>query len=196
MVLEIPPAGKEASITGSIDEAWQTAIEDVGPAGVDKGKGGKYLILPPGYKQKRFRRLHSSDVGNSTPALCSFAPTSRAAARTISPRLSHTASASSFIHSCKQSNPPPTKFVDAVDIVFDSTIPYDVRFFQTLDRFVQREPWLERDKVMIDQLKTIGIKRGKPFNPDADTQKILSDAAGEAHAWLNSQVRETLLDAL
>jgi hypothetical protein len=52
MVLEIPPAGKEGSITGSIDEAWQTAIEDVGPAGMDKGRGGKYLILPPGYKQK------------------------------------------------------------------------------------------------------------------------------------------------
>ena len=40
MVLEIPPAGEEESITGSVDEAWQTAIEDVGPAGVDKGKGG------------------------------------------------------------------------------------------------------------------------------------------------------------
>ena len=42
MVLEIPPAGEGESITGSVDEAWQTAIEDVGPAGVDKGKGGKY----------------------------------------------------------------------------------------------------------------------------------------------------------
>src|SRR6185436_6078270 len=51
MVLEIPPADR-GSITGSVDDAWQTAIEDVGPAGVDKGKGGKYLILPPGYKKK------------------------------------------------------------------------------------------------------------------------------------------------
>ena len=82
-------------------------------------------------------------------------------------------------------NPPPTKFVDSIDIVFDSTIPYDLRFFQTLDRFVQREPWYERDRVMIDQLKTIGIEKGKPFNPDANTQKILSDAAREAHDWLD-----------
>ena len=50
---------------------------------------------------------------------------------------------------------------------------------------MQREPWLERDKVMIDQLKTIGIEKGKPFNPDAKTQKILNDAAREAHAWLD-----------
>ena len=51
MVLEIPPAEGGSSITGSIDEAWQTALEDVGPAGVDKGQGGRYLILPPGYAQ-------------------------------------------------------------------------------------------------------------------------------------------------
>ena len=52
MVLEIPPASDEESITGSIDDAWQEALEDVGPAGADKGKGGKYLILPPNYKDK------------------------------------------------------------------------------------------------------------------------------------------------
>src|SRR5271155_5859441 len=51
MVLEIPPAD-DGSITGSVDDCWQTAIEDVGPAGVDKGKGGKYLILPPGHKDQ------------------------------------------------------------------------------------------------------------------------------------------------
>jgi hypothetical protein len=50
MVMEIPPAGPDGSITGSIDDGWQTALEDVGPAGVDKGEGGKYLILPPSYK--------------------------------------------------------------------------------------------------------------------------------------------------
>ena len=82
-------------------------------------------------------------------------------------------------------NPPATNFVDAIDVVFDSTIPYDLRFFQTLDRFVQREPWLARDKAMIDQLKTIGIEKGKPFNPDANTQKIFNAAAREAHAWLD-----------
>ena len=57
MVLEIPPADT-GSITGSVDDCWQTAIEDVGPAGVDKGKGGKYLILPPGYKDQVPSGLH------------------------------------------------------------------------------------------------------------------------------------------
>ena len=52
VVLEIPAAEGASSLTGSLDDGWQTAIEDVGPAGVDKGKGGKYLILPPGYTGK------------------------------------------------------------------------------------------------------------------------------------------------
>src|SRR6266513_2397709 len=52
VVLEIPPAGEDGSITGSVMDCWQAAFEDVGPAGVDEGKGGKCLILPPWYKEK------------------------------------------------------------------------------------------------------------------------------------------------
>lgn len=49
---------------------------------------------------------------------------------------------------------------------------------------MQREPWIERDKAMIDMLKAIGIEKGKPFAPDANTQAALKDAIGEARAWL------------
>src|SRR4029077_10172851 len=50
IVLEVPPSGDEGVIVGSIMDCWQSALEDVGPTGVDKGKGGKCLILPPDYK--------------------------------------------------------------------------------------------------------------------------------------------------
>ncbi len=63
MVLEIPPVDGESSITGSVNEAWQTAIEDVGPAGVDKGKGGKYLIAA-GIPGAVASGLHRAAVGN------------------------------------------------------------------------------------------------------------------------------------
>ena len=56
--------GDEGSITGTIMDAWQAALEDVGPAGVDKGKGGKYLILPPGYKDSAAGRLHRAAVAD------------------------------------------------------------------------------------------------------------------------------------
>ena len=50
---------------------------------------------------------------------------------------------------------------------------------------MQAEPWLKRDKAMIDQLKSIGIERGKAFNPDKKTKEILKDAIQEAKAWLD-----------
>src|SRR4029077_7403026 len=51
VVLEIP-AADDGSITGTVFDCWQAALEDVEPAGVDKGKGGKYLIHPPDFKDK------------------------------------------------------------------------------------------------------------------------------------------------
>jgi hypothetical protein len=84
-------------------------------------------------------------------------------------------------------NPRATIFVDAIDVVYDATIPYDVLFFQSLNRVVQIEPWLTRDKAMIDLLKSIGIEKGKPFNPDPKTRDILNAAAREAQAWLDAR---------
>jgi hypothetical protein len=186
MVLEIPPADKENSITGSVDDGWQTAIEDVGPAGVDKGKGGKYLILPPGYMEKvpdGYIPLPSNTFSGFAllrSNLKSGSDADIAQAVAYGKRVK-------FYPLSQASNPPETKFVDAIDVVFDSTIPYDLRFLETLDRFMQREPWLDRDRVMIDFLKTIGIEKGKPFNPDEKTRKVLNDAVREAHAWLNNK---------
>jgi hypothetical protein len=185
VVLEIPPAD-EGSITGTVMDAWQAALEDVGPAGVDKGKGGKYLILPPDYKDK---------APDGYLALPSDTYQGYALLRSILKSGSEADVAKAVAYGkriklyplSQAANPPRTTFVDTVDVVFDSTIPYDLRFFQSLDRFVQTEPWLTRDKAMIDQLKSIGIEKGKRFNPDAKTQEILKEAAREAHAWLEAR---------
>ena len=87
----------------------------------------------------------------------------------------------------KAANPPPTNFVDASGTLFDATIKYDASFYHNLDRIVQNEPWLPRDRAMIDQLKTIGIEKGRPYKPDAETEEALGAAAREAHAWLSDQ---------
>jgi hypothetical protein len=50
LVLEVPPASDKVSYFGTIVNAWDQPIEDVGPPGADKGKGAKYLLLPPGYE--------------------------------------------------------------------------------------------------------------------------------------------------
>jgi hypothetical protein len=182
VVLEIPPAD-EGSITGSIDDCWQTAIEDVGPAGVDKGKGGKYLLLPPGYKEKvpdGYIPLPSSNYQGYALLRSILKSTSEA---DVANAVAYGKRVKLYPFS-QAAHPPETKFIDVIDVVYDATIPYDLRFFQSLDRMVQTEPWLLRDKVMIDQLKSIGIEKGKPFNPDARTQDVLNSAIREAHAWL------------
>jgi hypothetical protein len=50
VVLEVPAKTGKAVLYGQVVDAWQATIADVGPSGLDKGEGGKYLFLPPGYK--------------------------------------------------------------------------------------------------------------------------------------------------
>src|SRR5262249_51943855 len=83
--------------------------------------------------------------------------------------------------------PPPTVFVDVKDIDFDSTIRYDATFFQNLDHIVQSEPWIDRDRAMIDPLKSLGIEKGRPFNPNDETKALLATSAREAHALLEAR---------
>jgi len=189
MVLEIPPAAG-GSITGSVDDGWQTALDDVGPAGVDKGRGGKYLILPPGYKDK----VPEAYIALPAETYASFA---LLRSNLESGSEADVAKAVAYgkrvkVYPLAQgANPPLTAFVDAADVLYDSTIPYDLRYFQVLDRFVQREPWLSRDKGMIDRLKSIGIEKGKPFDPDPKAREVLKGAAHEAQAWLEDKYETT-----
>jgi hypothetical protein len=83
--------------------------------------------------------------------------------------------------------------VDAHGAAFDATIPYDASYFESLDRFVQAEPWLTRDKAMIDLLGSIGIRRGHPFEPDAQTRERLDAAAREARALIDAQYEKVFV---
>jgi hypothetical protein len=183
VVIEIPPEG-DGVINGSIMDPWQAALEDVGPAGADKGKGGKYLILPPGSEE---------NVPDGYLALPSANYQGYALLRSILKSGSDADIKAAVAYGrriklypfSQAANPPETVYLDTKGTVYDATIPYDLRFFQSLDRFVQSEPWLERDKAMIDPLKSLGIEKGKPFRPDEATQDILNAAAAEARAWLD-----------
>ncbi|RWA98352.1 DUF1254 domain-containing protein [Mesorhizobium sp.] len=185
MVLEIPPAGDTGSITGTIMDVWQAALEDVGPAGVDKGKGGRYLILPPGYTQTSpdgYIVLPSSTY-EGFALLRSVLKSGDAAG--VKQAVDYGLAGIKLYPLSQAADPPATRFVDVLGKEFDSTIHYDLSFFESLDRIVQYEPWLPRDKVMVDLLKSIGIEKGKPFDPDANTTEILEAAIAEARAWLD-----------
>src|SRR5512137_1159448 len=44
LVVELP-----SHVLGVINDFWERYVSDVGNAGPDRGQGGKYLLLPPGY---------------------------------------------------------------------------------------------------------------------------------------------------
>jgi hypothetical protein len=190
VVLEIPPAD-EGSITGSIMDCWQTPLEDVGPAGVDKGRGGKYLILPP-------------DYSGTAPDGYIAVPSQTYQGYALLRSILRSGSDADFVKAVDYgrrirlyplsaaANPPATTYLDAADVLFDATIPYDVRFFESLTHIVASQPWLERDRAMIDPLRTLGIEKGKSFAPDARTREIMNEGAKEASQWLDLQYEASL----
>jgi hypothetical protein len=186
IVLDLPPGDTDGSFNANIVNVWQMPLEDAGLLGADKGNGGKYLILPPGYADKApdgYIALQSDTFGgymlfrsnlkshNSADVARSIAYGKRFKAYPLA----------------RASNPAPTTFADAKDVTFDSTIRYDASFFEHLDRIVQSEPWLQRDRAMIDPLRSLGIEKGKQFNPDDASKALLTAATREAGAWLEAK---------
>jgi hypothetical protein len=183
MVVEIPPAGDDGSLNGNFVTLWQTALEDAGLLGIDKGKGVKFVITPPGYSGKipqGFEQLASDTYGGYFLVRSSLKSHGDADVQTsiaYGKRVK-------FYPLSEIDNPPETLFIDVKDKDFDSTIKYDASFFALLDRVVQTEPWIPRDRAMIDQLRTIGIEKGKPFAPDDATKSALEAGVAEAKALL------------
>jgi len=183
LVLEIPAAG-EAVLFGSLMDAWQVPLEDVGPAGADAGKGGKYLWLPPNY---------NGEVPAGHLPLPSKTYQGYALLRAVpkSWRTEDMAMAVAYLKQLKlyplsqAAQSPPTRFINLADIVFDGLPRYDVRFFESLNRMVQIEPVQEKDKQMMNILRYIGIEKDKPFKPDAKTGRILASSVREARDWID-----------
>lgn len=186
VVLEIPATEGVSSLTGSLDDGWQTAIEDIGPAGVDKGKGGKYLILPPDYKDKVPQGYIPMPSSTFTGFAILRSNLTDGSPNDIQRAVDYGKKVKIYPYS-QASNSPATKFLDLIEIPFSNVIPYNVHFYELLNEFVQREPWLERDLAMIDQLKTIGIEKGKPFQPDTRTKEILNAAIQDAHVLIDKK---------
>ncbi|MEN2399302.1 DUF1254 domain-containing protein [Flavobacterium sp. MC2016-06] len=179
IVLDLPVADSSGSFNGNIVTDWQMPLEDAGLMGVDKGAGGKFLILPPNYTGKvptGYIVLQSDTYSGYMlfrSNVTSHSDSDVAKSIAYGKKLK--------VYSLSKAvNPDKTKFTDAKDVLFDSEIKYDASYFKNLDRIIQNEPWLQRDRLMINTLKSIGIEKGKTFNPDAQLNKILNQAVKDA----------------
>lgn len=186
IVFDIPPGDATASLTGNIVTVWQTALEDVGLLGLDRGAGGKFVVLPPDYKDRLPEGYMAlpSDTYSGYALLRSNLKSHGDA--DVARSIAYGKRVKVYPLSAA-TNPPETVFTDVKDVDYDSTIRYDASYFTSLNRVVQSEPWIERDRAMIDQLRTVGIEKGNPFSPDTKTQPILAAAIGEAKQLLETR---------
>lgn len=193
VVLELPPAGTDGSLYGQIVDAWQLTIADVGPAGLDKGKGGKYLLTPPGYSGSVPEGyLHVPSPNFRIAFAFRSVP---ASGKSVQDAYHYSRRLRMYFLS-EAGNPPQQRFVDPGNNRYPTLPYYDERHFKDLHAVASVEPVREQDKVMMGMLATLGIEKGKPFNPDAKTTKALRQAAIDAwfymQYWFDNFPKEKL----
>ncbi|MBU2571737.1 MAG: DUF1254 domain-containing protein [Gammaproteobacteria bacterium] len=176
IMIEVPagPTG------GLVNDFWQRPVVDLGLAGPDKGKGGKYLILGPGQEKPEgiaADYVYESGTMNILLGTRILTPDPNEYKRLLESFLVYPAS-----------NPDEVQqYAKAKDEWFQYQ-PRGLKYWEQLHAIYQREPVAERDRFMLASLRSLGIEKGKPFKPDARQKAILEEAAlvGEAMAQANS----------
>jgi hypothetical protein len=160
---------------------WYHWAGDVGITGPDKGRGGKYLLVPPGYKghiPKGYHVIRSATFSNWV-AWRSFLVNGDP-----KPGVDMVKKFTKIYPLSQAKNPPTPKFVDVSNQAFNTIAPADYTFWEALNQVVQEEPTDSVDPTTLGFWAAIGIKKGKPFAPDERMKKILTEAArvGDATA--------------
>jgi len=178
LVLEIPPA-IGAGLFGSILDAWQVPLVDVGPEGADQGRGGRYILLPPDYR---------AEPPGGYLAVRPQTFNGYAVFRAIAEGTSH-AAAHNALELVKRlrlyppsqiSHPPEQRFINLGGKPFDGIVRFDESFYASLARMLGEEPALPRDADMQRVLHAFGFDKGSDFAPDETMLEILSTAAATA----------------
>jgi len=169
LVVEIPP-----KVLGLIDDFWYHWVADVGITGADKGEGGKYLILPPGYEgdvPAGYHVVRPSTYGNWLVFRAFVVNGS------TKPGVESVKKHLRIYHLADAAQPPAMKFVNASGMPSNFVAPGDNSFWALLNEVIQEEPSEGSDPTTLGLFASIGIAKGKPFKPDARMKKILADAA-------------------
>ncbi|HZD30868.1 MAG TPA: DUF1254 domain-containing protein [Candidatus Angelobacter sp.] len=169
LVAEIPPMS-----LGAVDDFYYRWVADIGITGADKGKGGKYLLLPPGYTgqvPEGYFVMRPATFGNWL-VFRSFLVNGSPA-----PGVASVKKNLKIYQLSDAANPPAMKFVNLSGKPSNFVAPGDYAFWELLNKVIQEEPPAPNDPTMMGLFASIGIEKGKPFNPDARMKKILTDAA-------------------
>jgi len=181
VVVEIPAATDKASLYGQIVDHWQITIADVGPSGIDKGKGGKILLTPPGYDGKV--PAGTIEVKSPSKRVCFVFRSIKGAKATTADAYAYSKTLKMYYQS-ELPKPKPTKFIDPLDKRFSTLPRYDERWFEDVHAIFSYENAQPRDKVMTGMLASLGIEKGKPYSPDAKTKKAMRQAVVDAYRYM------------
>jgi hypothetical protein len=179
VVVELPPAVPGASFYGTIEDAWYVPLTDIG----FEGKGGKYLVLPPGYDGNvpdGYTPVRPATYNTMTllrSILASLSEKDEQAGNELVKQVK-------IYPLSKADNPPAQRLLDMTEVMYNGLVKYDETFFTSLARMLNEETVQPRDLQMMGMLLPLGIERSKEFKPDAATVAQLNAAAAEAHAWL------------
>ena len=168
VVVESPP-----NTLGMINDMFFRYVTDMGNAGPDRGLGGKFLVLPPNYdeavpdgyyvvKSPTYQNIifwrGFLQNGDPKPAVQSI-------------------KANTNIYLLSQvENPPKAEFLDWSGKRFNTVHANDFKFYEELNQVIQYEPSEAFEPQILGLFKSIGIEKGKPFNPDERMKDILEDA--------------------
>ena len=164
---------------GTADDMYYRWIGDIGITGPDKGKGGKYLLLPPGYQgnvPKGYFILRSRTL-NVVAGWRTFLQDG-----SPQPGVERVKKFMNIYPLSQAANPPKLKFVDLSGMPFNMVQPADFRFWELLNQVIQEEPIDALDPITLGFFQAIGIQKGKPFAPDERMKKILTEAAAVGDA--------------
>jgi hypothetical protein len=174
-VVEIPAGAGP----GTVNDAFFRFVIDMGPPGPDRGKGGKYLILPPDYEgdapEGYFTAKSTSWV--NWVALRGFLVDGKPDAATKMWK-----EGLKIYPLAKAANPPKMEFISGSKKNFNTIHANDYQFFQELHTVIDREPIEMLDPELRGLFSSIGIQKGKPFASDARMKKLLTEAAAVANA--------------
>ncbi len=181
VILEVPPATKRTAIFGSAIDVWQVPVADIGPAGTDQGKGGRYLFLPPGYEGDIPDDVYpvKLDLYGVYIALRCI-PLEDA---TFAEAAEYSKQINAYPLSNAQ-NSPQGEYIDISGKHLPTLPVYDMSFFRRIAELLDEEPLLTKDMVMGGMLASIGIEKGKPFAPKGKVKKALERATEDGYAYL------------
>jgi hypothetical protein len=178
-VVEAPP-----NMLGFLMDGLQRYLTDIGPMGKDQGKGGKYLVLPPGFR---------GDVPDGYFVVQSPTYSVNLSVRgfQVNGKTDQAVGLMKQIKVyplAKVLAPSPMEFMNGSGHDIDTVFPDNFRFFELLAMLVNEEPAELFDPLERSMMQAIGIEKGKAFNPDARVKALLSEAAqlGGAMARANS----------